>query len=174
MIESGVLTENDRVQLIDGWIIEMPPIGPMHGASTILTDRVIERVLPPGWHLRAQLPITLDNGEPEPDIVVARRDVRDYLKHHPGPKDIALVVEVADSTLQFDRNEKATLYASAQIVEYWILNLIDRQLEVHREPRASKTGGDYRIREVVDAAGSVNLIIEGQQVAQLRVKDLLP
>jgi Uma2 family endonuclease len=146
----------------------------MHGTSTTLTDHVIERALPPGWYVRVQLPITLASGEPEPDIAVARGEVRDYTNKHPGPKDLALVIEVADATLKFDRDEKAKEYASAQIIEYWILNLIDRQLEVHREPRKAKTRAEYRVREVIDASGSVDLLIDGKRIARLKVKDLLP
>lgn len=174
MIESGVLTEDDRVQLIDGWIIEMPPIGPMHGASTTLTDHVIQRLLPPGWHVRVQLPITLEDGEPEPDIVVTRGGPREYTRRHPGPKDVALVVEIADATLQLNRNEKARVYAAAQIAEYWILNLVDRQLEVHRDPQGAKAKAKYHVHEVVEAAGSIDLIIDGKRVAQLKVSELLP
>jgi len=174
MIETGVLTENDRVQLIDGWIIEMPPIGPSHGTSTSLADDIIRQALPSGWYVRVQLPITLPTGEPEPDIVVARGQVRDYSKRHPGPNDIALVVEIADRTLRFDRQVKAKEYAAAQIAEYWIINLVDRQLEVHREIQATDSAAQYVSPQIVPESGSVDLNIDGKRIARLKVKDLFP
>lgn len=174
MIETGILTENERIQLIDGWIIEMPPIGPQHGTSSTLSDSAIRRVLPSGWFVRTQLPVTLARGEPEPDVVVARGDTRDYSHKHPSARDVALVVEVADSTLEFDRRQKVREYAAAGIPEYWIVNLVDRQLEVHRDPQSLASGPEYRVREVVDASGVVALTIEGRQVAQIKVADLLP
>ena len=130
MIEAEILSENDRVQLVDGWIIEMPPIGPEHCTSTSLVGTALDDALPDGWIVRRQDPITLATGEPEPDVVVARGTVRDYARRHPTSVDIALLVEVSDATLNFDRVEKLSTYAAAGIVEYWIVNLVDRQIEV--------------------------------------------
>lgn len=174
MIESGILTSNDRVQLIDGWIIEMPPIGPEHITSNSLAGSAVQSRLPAGWIVRLQGPITLTNSEPEPDVVVVRGTLRDYAKRHPGSRDLALVIEVADSTLNFDRVQKAATYAAAGIPEYWIVNLVDRQLEVHREPQTTASGPEYRLREIIAASGTVHLTIAGQSVAQLAVADLLP
>jgi Uma2 family endonuclease len=174
MVSSGVLTESDRVQLVNGWIIEMPPIGPEHSTSTSLAEAALLANLPSGWILRVQDPVTLPTGEPEPDLVIARGAIRDYSKRHPGPGDIGLVVEVADATLNFDRVEKAAEYAAAGIVEYWIINLVDRQAEVHRHPQTAQTGSEYRSREVLDESASVDLVLDGRQLAKVRVADLLP
>jgi Uma2 family endonuclease len=174
MIESGILTEDDRVQLIDGWIIEMPPIGPEHCTSTSLVGMAIDASLPAGWIVRRQDPITLATGEPEPDVVIARGSVRDYSTRHPGPPDIALVVEVADATLNFDRVEKAKEYAAAGIAEYWIVNLVDRQIEVHRHPQSATTGPEYQFREVLPSSAKIKLEVEGNLIGEYRVADLLP
>jgi Uma2 family endonuclease len=174
MVASGVLTASDRVQLVNGWIVEMPPIGPEHSTSTSLAEAALLAYLPSGWILRIQDPITLPTGEPEPDLVAARGAIRDYSKRHPGPGDIGLVVEVADATLSFDRAEKAAEYAAAGIVEYWIINVVDRQAEVHRHPQTAQTGSEYRSREVFDEATSVDFMLDGQQLAKIRVADLLP
>ena len=174
MIETAILTTHDRVQLIDGWIVKMPPIGPEHITSNSLAGSKVQSCLPAGWVVRLQGPITLTNSEPEPDVVVVRGTLRDYTKCHPESGDIAIVIEVADSTLKFDRVQKSATYAAAGIPEYWIVNLIDWQLEVHRDPQTLASGPEYRSREVVDASGSVALTIEGQQVAQIKVADLLP
>jgi Uma2 family endonuclease len=174
MIQSGILTENDHVQLVAGWIVEMPPIGPGHCTSTALIGTAIDSALPAGWIVRHQDPITLPSGEPEPDVVVARGSVRDYSKRHPGPSDIALVVEVADATLHFDRVEKAKEYAAAGILEYWIVNLVDRQIEVHRHPQAATTGPEYRFREVFPSSTTIRLEIEGSLIGDFQVAELLP
>lgn len=174
MIQSGILTQSDHVQLIDGWIIEMPPIGPEHSTSTSLLEAAIQRCLPPGWILRRGDPITLAAGEPEPDVVVARGTIRDYAKRHPGPGDIALVIEVADTTLSFDRAQKAREYAAAGIPEYWIVNLVDRQIEIHRDPQTTATGPEYRYREVLVGSATIKLQLQGKQVGEFQLEDLLP
>lgn len=171
MIETGILTENDRVELLDGWILEMSPIGPPHMTCVGLVASVLQEMLPRGWSVRAQGPITLENGEPEPDVTVVRGGIRDYRDHHPYGADVALVIEVADSSLQFDRLQKRPQYATAGIPENWIVNLIDRCLEVYSEPA---TDGDYQSRRVVDASGSVEVQIAGQSAGQIAVADLLP
>ena len=174
MIHSGILTENDRVQLVDGWIIEMPPIGPERSTSSSLAAIAIQRCLAPGWILRLGDPITLAAGEPEPDVVVARGTIRDYSSRHPGPGDIALVIEISDATLSFDRAQKSKEYAASGIPEYWIVNLVDRQIEVHRLPQAAATGPEYRFREVFTSSATIKLQIEGIEIAELHVSDLLP
>src|SRR5205823_6450881 len=96
-----------------------------------------------GWHVRQQVPITLDTSEPEPDCCVAAGNRRDFLAHHPGPADVALVVEVADTTLDSDRRVKRPLYAEARIAVYWIVNLEDGQLEVYGDPSGPAAQPDY-------------------------------
>jgi Uma2 family endonuclease len=174
MLSSGVLSERDRIQLVNGWIIEMPPIGPEHSTSTSLIEAALLAKLPDGWILRIQDPITLPTGEPEPDLVVVRGAIRDYSKRHPGARDIGLVVEVADATLSFDRVDKAAEYATAGIAQYWIINLVDRQVEVHRQPQTAATGPQFRSREVFEEATTVNFVLDGRQISTLRVVDLLP
>jgi Uma2 family endonuclease len=174
MVSSGVLSERDRVQLVNGWIVELPPIGPEHSTSTSLVEAAVAANLPNEWIMRIQDPITLPTGEPEPDLVVARGAIRDYSKRHPAAGDIGLVVEVADATLSFDRREKAAEYAAAGIPEYWIINIVDRQVEVHRHPQLAQTGPEYRSRETFDQAAAFDFVLDGRQLATLRVANLLP
>jgi Uma2 family endonuclease len=133
----GVFTDK-RVELIEGEIIEMAPIGPPHAAITHPLAVLLETAFGPEFTLRTQVPITLGDAtnpsEPEPDIVVATGSWRDYLTRHPNQNDIQLIVEISDSTLAYDRTIKARLYSDAQIPEYWIVNLVDSQIEVHRQP----------------------------------------
>ena len=115
MIQSGILTDDDPVELLEGWLVSNMPKNPPHSVATQLTRQVLERFLPAGWHVDTQEPITTDTSEPEPDVTVVRGDRRDYLDHHPGPEDVALLVEVADASLQRDRGSKKRLYARARI-----------------------------------------------------------
>jgi Uma2 family endonuclease len=135
MIETGILTSSDRVELLEGQIIEMNPQLPPHAATTQRAFRYLDRLLKTVAYVRMQLPITLKpKSEPEPDIAVVRIDLNEYGNHHPGPDEIFLIIEIADSTLLNDRQQKASVYAKAGILEYWILDVNARQVYVLREP----------------------------------------
>lgn len=135
MIETGVLTGSDRVELLEGQIIEMNPQLPPHAATTQRAFRYLDRLLESVAYVRMQLPVTLKpKSEPEPDIVVVRIDVNEYGDRHPTPDEIFLIIEVADSTLLSDRQQKALVYAKASISDYWILDVNTRQVYVFREP----------------------------------------
>jgi Uma2 family endonuclease len=170
MIETGILGENDRVELVNGWIVEMSPIGPPHMTSVSLIFAALQERLPAGWIVRVQGPVTLQTGEPEPDLVVARGSLRDYRDRHPGVSDIGMVIEVADASLQFDRVQKRMQYATAGIPVYWIVNLINRCVEVRRIP----VGGDYSIQEVFGADGLVDLTLDGMDIGKFSIAEFLP
>jgi Uma2 family endonuclease len=134
MIDAGVLTSEDRVELIDGEIVTVTPQKSRHATAVSLVEIALRRGFGAPVVVRTQLPLALDPAsEPEPDVAVVAGSPRDYRDAHPS--GALLVVEVADTTLAFDRTVKASLYARAGIADYWVLNLVDEQLEVHREPR---------------------------------------
>jgi Uma2 family endonuclease len=140
MGEAGILDEDSRVELIEGELIQMAPIGTPH-ASTIdhLTRLIVKRT--EDVIVRIQNPIGLgDYSEPEPDIVLAKGKPGGYSKKHPGPKDILLVIEVCDTTLQFDRQVKVPLYARHKVPEVWLLDLSDEQVEIYRKPGTNGYG----------------------------------
>jgi Uma2 family endonuclease len=121
--------EDDPVELLDGIVVRKMPKGPRDDASCARCRREIERALPSGWHLRVKGSVRIpDYSEPEPDHCVVRGDSDDYTDRHSGPADIALVVEVADSSLSRDRGEMRDNYARGGIPVYWIVNLVGRQL----------------------------------------------
>lgn len=135
MAESGILREDDRVELIDGEIIQMAPIGPGHFGHVNRFGRRHARLFEDRATISVQNPIRLgEKCEPGPDIalLVSRDD--DYVSGLPGPAEVLLLIEVADSSLVYDRQTKAPMYARAGIVELWIVNLIDRVVEVYRDP----------------------------------------
>jgi Uma2 family endonuclease len=146
MVESGIIREGERVELILGQIFTMAAKGTRH---TVSTTRLLKILL----GLTEERSIMPNNSEPEPDIVIARLRSDDYINSHPSPADIILVIEVADSSIKFDRDTKAPLYAAAGINEYWIVNLIDDRLEIYRQPSDSI----YTSIQLVTPPQSINL-----------------
>jgi Uma2 family endonuclease len=170
MIETGILTTEDRVELLAGYVVLKMPQNPPHGGCIDLVTGALPPLLPGAWFLRAQLPVTLTDSEPEPDVAVVRGTRRAYVGRHPGPADVGLVIEVADSTLARDRGEKQRIYAAAGIVCYWIVNLVDGQVEVYTGP----AGTAYARRDDHRPGGSVPLTLDGVLVAAVPVADLMP
>ena len=154
MMESGIIREGERVELILGQIFTMAAKGTRHTLSTRKLFKQLLALIGDRADVQSQDPITLaNNSEPEPDIVIARLRSDDYANSHPAPADIILVIEVADSSIRFDRETKAPLYAAAGISEYWIVNLIDNRLEIYRQPQ----GSIYTSIQIVTPPQSINL-----------------
>jgi Uma2 family endonuclease len=174
MIQAGILTEDDPVELLEGWIVAKMPHNPPHDGTIQLMNRRLGRRLPAGWDVRVQSAMTTSDSEPEPDLVVARGDETTYLHSHPGPADVGLVIEVADSMLSRDRQEKARLYARTGLKCYWIVNLVDGWIEVYTDPDASAATPAYRTRTDYRRADQIPLVLDGQTVATLPVAELLP
>jgi len=174
MVDCGVLEPGDRIELIDGLLLVSEPQSSSHYTAVLLTERVLTRAFGDGWVVRTQAPVALDDlSEPEPDIAVVRGDIRDFAAGH--PVDPILVVEVAGSSLAFDREHKASLYARAGRPEYWILNLIDRVLEVQRDPHPEPSapyGWDYALVEVLGPTERATAL--GAPASEILVADLLP
>ncbi len=126
--ELGVLTPEDNVELLEGWIVQKMNQRPLHGFVVRLLADWFARELPAGWLCQCQLPITTERSEPEPDIAIIRGSHQEFRDRHPSGTDCRLVIEVADTSVQKDR-AKATIYRDAGIPEYWIVNLADRQLD---------------------------------------------
>jgi Uma2 family endonuclease len=175
MIRAGILSENDAVELLEGFLVAKMPKDPQHSLATQLLCDVIAAQLPGGWHVSDQEPITTEDSEPEPDVIVVRGERRDYRERPPGPAEIALVIEVANTTLQHDCIIKAALYARAGITIYWIVNLNERQIEVYSEPLIAEAGAAaYQQRQDYVIDDSVPLYLAGRVVAQLPVPEFLP
>ncbi|MGA9382301.1 MAG: Uma2 family endonuclease [Phormidium sp.] len=174
MIENGILTDEDPVELLEGWLVFKMPKNPPHRAATRIVRMAIESILPSGWYVDSQEPIALFDSEPEPDVVVVRGDTRQYLDRHPGAEDIALVVEVSDTTLQRDRSLKKRIYARAGIPIYWIVNLLDRQIEEYTQPFGEGEDADYATQQNYGLQDSLPLEIEGFEIGILSVNSLLP
>lgn len=173
LVDLGVF-ERDPVELIGGQLVVAEPHGSYHASAITATDYAVRASLPPGWIIRVQLSVALDDeSEPEPDIVVVPGRPVDYRESHPVRP--ALVIEVAESSLAFDRREKGSLYARGAIQDYWIVNVVDRVLEVYRDPApdpAAAFGWSYRSAAVLTRADVVvPLTFPASRIA---VADLLP
>jgi Uma2 family endonuclease len=174
LIEIGLLHDDEPIELLAGQLIVSEPKGSGHQTAIGLLEDVLRATLGPEWIVRSQGPIALDDeSEPEPDIAVVRGSRRDYSSEHPARP--VLVVEVAESSLRLDREHKASLYARAGIEDYWILNLVDRTLEVYREPvpdPSAAFGWRYAVKHVFSPESSVALL--AVPAAHIVVSDLLP
>ncbi|MBM4257492.1 MAG: Uma2 family endonuclease [Deltaproteobacteria bacterium] len=134
MGEAGLFAD-ERVELLDGEIITMPPQNPPHAGKTNRLGALLFRLLGTTFSIRLQTPIVLDDwSEPEPDAAVCVLDPNDYVSRHPRADEIFLVIEIAESTLGYDRGRKVAAYAGSSIPEYWIVNLVDRRIEVFSDP----------------------------------------
>lgn len=171
LVEAGIFKPDDRVELIDGEILTISPqISPQsspHATAVLVVRDRLSKALGAGFSVRDQLPLALaDDSEPEPDVAVVEGSPRDYRESH--PHSALLVVEVADTSLAFDRSRKKELYARAGIHEYWVLDLSGRTLEVYRGPQ----GNHYRSAEALPEGASVRpLAASGESIA---IADLLP
>ncbi|MBI3821906.1 MAG: Uma2 family endonuclease [Planctomycetes bacterium] len=174
LTEIGVLTEDDNLELIEGYLVLKMARNPPHDCSIQLVSGACNAATPAGWCVRIQCAITLPDSEPEPDITVARGTARNYAAHHPSPSEIGTLVEVADSTLLGDRADKARIYARANIPIYWIVNLIDRQIEVHEQPSGPTTAPAYAKTTTYRLGDAIPFVLDGTVVATFAVQDLLP
>lgn len=135
MIEIGLFDEDERIELLNGEIVKVMPKGTKHSSVNDKTTRFFYRTIGDKAIIRNQNPIVLDDlSEPEPDIVLAKPDENEYAERHPAPADILLVMEISDTTLQYDRDVKSHFYARAGIRQYLLLNLTDETVEDYREP----------------------------------------
>ena len=174
MIKAGILTDDDRVELLEGCLIKKMPKNPPHTLATRLAREEVESLLPAGWFVNSQEPIVTEDSEPEPDLSVIRGEPRQYRKCHPRPPEVAVVMEVADSTLRRDRVLKKRLYARAGIPVYVIINLPERQIELYTEPSGPADAPDYQLRRDYGPADTLPFLLDGREIGSLTVSELLP
>jgi Uma2 family endonuclease len=174
MIRNGILTEDDNIELLDGYLVHKMSRNPLHDAGLQLFQTVVPPCLPAGWCIRMQSAITLPTSEPEPDGAVVRGNPRTYVSNHPIVRDVGMVAEIAESSLDSDRIDKGPIYAAASIPHYWIVNLIDRQIEVYSAPSGPGADPHYSQRTDYRAGELVPLVLDGTEVANIAVDDLLP
>ncbi len=175
LAEAGLITKKDRVVLLEGLLVRKMTVHPPHATALENCYQLLLFLLNGlGWTVRSQLPITLAASEPEPDVVVARGARATYASRHPLPADLGLLIEVADSSLRDDRVDSARFYADARIPVYWIVNLVDRQVEVLTLPSGPCAAPAYAQQQVFLPGQAVPVVLDGVTVGHLAVNDLLP
>lgn len=169
LLAAGTLADGQRIELLRGVLVEKMTHLPLHAGVVAVLQSLLSRILPPGYHLRCQLPITLADSEPEPDLAIVRGKPSDFLTRHPGPSDTPLVIEVSASSLVTDRF-KAELYAQSGVATYWIVNLDERRIEVYTTP----AGTNYRdVREWLPGA-LAPVAVDGRDFGAIAAADVLP
>jgi len=147
MAESGVLRPDARVELLDGRIIDMSPIGPFHGGVTTYLTELFVAASKGRWQTRVQNSLRLDDhSEPQPDLVLAKADPDYYRKRHPEPAEVYLLIEISDTSLETDQDDKLPAYGRAGVAEVWIVNLNELTVEIYREPNFTGYGSKTVLR----------------------------
>jgi Uma2 family endonuclease len=174
LIARGSFRHDEHLELLGGQLVVREPPGSRHAVAIELAHRALQRAFGPAWRVRVQLPVALEEeSEPEPDLSVVAGDPRASSLSHPA--DPVLIVEVAETSLTFDREHKGSLYARAGVMDFWIVNLVDRELEVYRDPVAAPRapfGWQYEQRQSLPASGIISALANPS--AGISVADLMP
>jgi Uma2 family endonuclease len=172
MVASGAFTKRDHVHLIKGILVKKMTENPPHAVASTQLWEALRRVIPGGWHLRGDKPLRIPGctSVPEPDAAVARGEPGDYLARHPEPAEVGLVAEVADSSLLEDQGVMVCIYGEGGVAVYWVVNLVDRRVEVYTDPRP----GGYGLCTIYQAGQSVPVVFDGTEVGRIAVDDILP
>jgi Uma2 family endonuclease len=174
LARAGILTPDDRVELIEGVVVEKPPRTAPHDGTVGAIHDLFHAVLPDGWEPRCRLSLELADSQPEPDVTVVRGDGRKFMARHPTAADTGLVVEVADAGVLHDRRERARVYARAGVPVYWVVNLVDRRVEVYSDPSGPTAAPAYATSRAYAPGDDVPLTLPGASPAAVPAADLLP
>jgi Uma2 family endonuclease len=171
MIRDGTIKENERVELIEGLLVTKMGRNRPHIVAGKIGFAAFARLVPPGWHVAKEDPVVVSEwSKPEPDLAVVRGSAKDYLDRDVAAADVCLVVEISESTLAWDRSEMTKVYASAGIPVHWIVNLVDRQIQVYAEP----TEDGYQSRQDFASGQDVPVAVEGREVGRIPVAEIVP
>lgn len=174
MIENGSITAEDKVELLENWVVLKMPRNAPHNGTVLRINRRLGQWLPTGWDFQCQGTVVLTDSQPEPDFTVLRADPDDYTTRNPTAADTGLVIEVADSSLLRDQRDKTRIYARAGIPVYWIINLVDRRVEVYTQPSGPTAVPAYGAFQTYQPGDSVPLVLDGAVVGSVPAADLLP
>lgn len=173
MIRSGILVDGEKIELLEGWMIKKMAHGTPHDNAMDAIEGVLPGLPPGDWFVRCQRAITLDDSELEPDYAVVRGPRGRYRDRHPGPADIGLVVEVSASSLRVDRVGKGRIYARAGLPVYWIVNVVDKVIEVYTQPGGSGDDAAYAQRDDYAVGATVPVSLDSATVGAVAVSEVL-
>ncbi len=171
MIEQSIFSENDPVEFVAGLLVKKMPQKPLHSYVIRQLIAKLKAMISEEWLVDTQLPIQANDSEPEPDVCVIVGPTNRYVTRHPGSGDVMLVVEVADTSLKFDREVKRQVYASMKVPNYWIVNLTDRVIETFQQPNDDAA---YQYSQTSNDSDKLEVVINGRSVGTLVVSEILP
>jgi Uma2 family endonuclease len=175
MIRTGVIPESARIELLGGQLVEQMTKYPPHNLVVGRLGRMLARILPAPWFVSEEKPVKLGRfWYPEPDLAIVRGPDHRFEMKSPEAVDLAFLIEVSESSYQQDRGRKWRLYASAGVSCYWIVNLLQRRIEVHGDPSGQGRSAIYRQAEIYVEGQAIPVVIEGEQVGQILVSEVLP
>ena len=173
MLREGILTANDSIELLEGLLVYKMSINPPHW---IVSESLREYLLSlkiPGCFIHGQSPFTTKDSEPEPDVAIVHGTRRKFAKGNPKPVDMALVVEVSDSSLRMDRGLKKRIYARAKVPLYWIVNLVDLRIEEYSDPSGTKKTPDYGNCRIYGPKEKIKVFVAGKEYGEFQLKRFL-
>ena len=174
LIETGVFVDGAPYELLEGYVVKKMSRGSRHDSTVQALTKRYFRLLPVGWDLRVQCATTLSDSEPEPDFALVRGDETTYRNRHPGPAGIGLLVEISYSSLTIDRIDKTRIYARAGIPVYWIVNLVDRTIEVFTLPSGPGDAPAYGSCTAYPVGTAAPVVLDGVEVGRVAVADVIP
>lgn len=174
MIEAGVFEDGEPFELLEGLVVPKMPHSPGHAHALELVQFWLGKLIPPEWRPRIQLPITTVDSEPEPDFVIVRGEIGTHRSRHPEASEISLLVEISRTSIVADQREKGRIYARAGIPIYWIVNLIDRQVEIYTDPHPHDAPPTYGHCQILKPGDQAPVVVGEQVAGQIAVSDLLP
>lgn len=174
MSETGTLTDDNAVELLEGLVVPKMPKNPPHILVCKLLRRFLERLLGDAFHVATQDPVATDDSEPEPDLAVIHGREEDYSDRLPWSVDCPLLIEVADTTLHRDRGIKSRIYARAGFSQYWVVSIPDRTIEVFTDPTGATDSPMYVQSLCYGMGDLVSVVIEGRHVGEISVAEVFP
>lgn len=174
LIASGALTEDDNLELLEGYLVEKMTINPPHAVITAILFRLFVTLCKDAYFVGSQQPVTMSDSETEPDILVVRGQAHQFFSRHPLASEVPLLIEVADSSLQNDQLQKKRIYARAGIPMYWIVNIPERLVEVYSQPSGNTFTPMYRQLQTYGYSDTVPVIVDGNELGFVAVSDLFP
>jgi hypothetical protein len=174
MIDAGVFLSGPKLELIEGVLVQKMTQNPPHSFCLGEVEDALKALVPSTWHLRVQCPLALDDSRPEPDLVVIPFSRRELGVRHPRGEEVALVVEIAETSLEYDRTVKSRLYAGAGVRVYLLLNIPERVVELYTEPDGSGETAHYRALRTYGEDEPFALCLAGLTLPEIRPSQLLP
>lgn len=174
LIDAGFLTDEDRVELLEGHLVMKMPANPPHNSAVTRLNTRLVRICPAGYVTRCQVSAATADSRPEPDLAFVRGTEAAFDTRDPESHELALVIEVSDTSLVRDRLDKGRIYARAGIPVYWVVNLVDRQIEVYSDPTGPVSAPVYRRRQDFPPGTAVPIDLEGTSIGTVAVSDVIP